>query len=105
LANGTHQVIVASYDVPPEQPEIRLNVDENGAVRRCSVRRWNSGAHAWHGCIPCGAEVHPERRFGDLLIARRLTVAWWFVTVAWAFATPRWAPSFKAEILNAEPID
>jgi hypothetical protein len=50
-----------------------------------------------HGYIRCGGEVEAEQRFGDLVIASRLTVGWWFETA-------RWAPFFKAHILSAEPL-
>jgi hypothetical protein len=49
------------------------------------------------GYIRCGGEVEAEQRFGDLVIASRLTVGWWFETA-------RWAPFFKAHILSAEPL-
>jgi hypothetical protein len=49
---------------------------------------------ARHGYVPCGAEVHAERRFGPLLLPSRVTVGWWF-------GTPRWAPFFEAEIVAA----
>jgi hypothetical protein len=42
------------------------------------------------GYIPCGCELHAERRFGKLVVPSRVTVGWWF-------GTPRYAPVFKAE--------
>jgi hypothetical protein len=89
--------IVASWDVPPERPEVRLQIDATGAVRSSSVMRWDNGQHGLQGYIPCGAEVHAERHFGGITIPSRLSVGWWF-------GTPRWKPFFEAEILAAEPV-
>ena len=86
-------VIVASWDVPPERPEVRLELDAAGGVRR--VMRWDGGAHGLRGYIPCGATVDAERRFGDLVLPSRVTVGWWY-------GTPRWAPFFRARLLSAE---
>jgi hypothetical protein len=90
-------LIAASWDVPPERPEVHVRIDEDGAVRSASTLRWDNGRHGRRGHIPCGGEVAAERRFGDLVIASRVTVGWWF-------ETPRWAPFFKADILSAEPL-
>lgn len=67
-------------------------------MRSAWVARWDNGDHGLHGYIPCGGDVHAERRFCDLLILSRLTVGWWFVT-------PLWAPFFEAEILSAQGIE
>jgi uncharacterized protein DUF6544 len=91
------ELIVASWDVPPERPEVRLQIDQQGAVRSGQVLRWDNGAHGRHGYIPCGGEVQAERRFGDLVIPSRLTVGWWF-------GSSRWNPFFEAEILAVELI-
>jgi hypothetical protein len=91
-------LIVASWDVPPERPEVRLRIDERGAIRSGVVDRWDNGDHGLHGYIPCGGDVLEERRFGPLVLASRLTVGWWY-------GTPRYAPFFEAEILAAEPRD
>jgi hypothetical protein len=90
-------LMVASWDVPPERPEVHLRIDDSGAVRSASTLRWDNGEHGRRGYIPCGGEVEAEQRFGDHVIASRLTVGWWF-------ETPRWAPFFKADILSAEPL-
>jgi hypothetical protein len=86
----SNELIVASWDVPPERPEVRLRVGPDGAVRSVSALRWRKG----HGYVPCGGFVHAERRFGGLVIPSRLTVGW-------GFETSRWAPFFEAEILSA----
>jgi Family of unknown function (DUF6544) len=84
------ELIVASWDVPPERPEVRLGIGPGGAVRSASAMRWRKGA----GYVPCGGIVHAERRFGDLVIPSRLTVGW-------GFDTPRWAPFFEVEVRAA----
>ena len=89
--------IVATWDVPPERPAVRLWVDEHGAVRRSVVERWDDGAHGRHGYIPCGADVHAERRFGAMVLPSRVTVGWWY-------GTPRFEPFFEAELLRAQPL-
>jgi hypothetical protein len=91
------QLIVASWDMPPERPEVRLRIDERGAVRRCSVLRWDNGEHGLRGYIPCGGNVHAESRFGDLVIPSRITAGSWF-------EAPRWSPFFKADIVSAQPL-
>jgi len=87
--------IVATWDVPPERPEVRLRIDSDGAVREGSVMRWDSGSHGKRGHIPCGGEVVAEQRFGDLIIPSRLRVGWWY-------GTPHYEPFFEAEILSLE---
>jgi hypothetical protein len=79
-------VIVATLDVPPERPVLRLRIDERGALRSVWALRWKD-----HDYIPCGCEVVAERRFGDLVVPSRVRVGWWF-------GTPRYAPFFEAEI-------
>jgi Family of unknown function (DUF6544) len=38
------ELIVASWDVPPERPEVRLRIAPGGAVRSASAMRWRKGA-------------------------------------------------------------
>lgn len=83
--------IVASWDVPPERPELHLRIDERGAVRTVHALRWGNAGQKQFGYIPCGAQLEAERRFGDLVVPSSLTVGWWF-------GTPRYAPFFRAEI-------
>jgi hypothetical protein len=90
-------VIVGTWDVPPERPEVRLRIDDRGALISTSVMRWDSGQHGRHGYIPCGGEVLAERRFGDLTIPSRLVAGWWF-------GSPRWDPFFEVEVSAVEPI-
>jgi hypothetical protein len=89
------EVIVASFEVPPEQPELTLGIDGAGAVRTVSVMRWGNADQERFGYIPFGGNVHTERRFGDVVLPSRVTIGWWF-------GTPRYAPFFEATILTVE---
>jgi hypothetical protein len=86
--------IVATWEVPPEQPEVQIKIGRAGEIRSVCVMRWDDGSHGLHGYIPCGGEVHAEGRFGELALASDITVGWWF-------DTPRWEPFFKARVLDA----
>jgi hypothetical protein len=83
--------IVATWDVPPERPELHLQIDDRGAVRSSYALRWGNVGQKGYGYIPCGCEVGAERRFGDLVVPSSVTVGWWF-------GTPRYAPFFRAGI-------
>ena len=87
----TENVIVARFDLPPERPEVRMRIDEHGAIRTVSALRWGNAGEKTFQYIPFGGEIHAERRFGDLLLPSALSVGWWF-------ETPRYAPFFKAHI-------
>jgi hypothetical protein len=87
----TEDVIVARFDLPPEHPEVRARIDEQGAIRTIRALRWGNAGEKTFQYIPFGGEVHAERRFGDLVLPSSLTVGWWF-------DTPRYAPFFKAHI-------
>jgi hypothetical protein len=87
----TDDVIVARFDLPPERPEVRVQIDAQGALRAVSALRWGNAGGKAFGYIPFGGEVHAERRFGDLVIPSSLSVGWWF-------DTPRYAPFFRAQI-------
>jgi hypothetical protein len=91
------EVIVATWDVPPERPQLRLGIDAGGAVRTTSLMRWDSGQHGLHGYIPCGGHVLQERRFGNVTIPSRVSVGWWY-------GTPRYKPFFEATITAAAPL-
>ncbi len=90
-------VIVATWDVPPERPRLRLGIGPDGGVRTASVMRWDDGRHGRHGYIPCGGHVLEDRRFGDLTIPSRVSIGWWF-------GTPRFTPFFEATITAAVPL-
>jgi hypothetical protein len=76
----------ATLNVPPERPELRIRIDEHGAVRSVSAERWTPD-----GYRRCGCEVQAEARWGDLAVPSRLTVGW-------GFGTPEHRPFFRAEI-------
>jgi hypothetical protein len=88
--------IVARIDVPPEQPDVTLRIDDSGAVRSVSLLRWGNVGQAAFGYIPFGGDIHAERRFANVVLPSRLTVGWWY-------GTPRYQPFFDATILDAVP--
>jgi hypothetical protein len=92
----TDEVIVACFDLPPERPEIRVCIDERGAIQTVSARRWGNPGEKTFQYIPFGGDVHAERRFGDLVLPSTLSVGWWF-------DTPRYAAFFRAEIDAVTP--
>jgi hypothetical protein len=87
----TEDIIVARFDLPPEQPEVRARIDEHGAIQTVSALRWGNAGEKTFQYIPFGGQVQTERRFGDLVLPSNLTVGWWF-------DTPRYAPFFNAHI-------
>jgi hypothetical protein len=87
--------IVARFDLPPERPEVHARIDEHGALVSVSAQRWGKPGREPFAYVPCGCEVHAERRFGELVIPSRLSVGWWF-------GTPRHQPFFTAEIQRVE---
>jgi hypothetical protein len=89
--------IVASWELPPERPEVHLRIHADGSLRSTWVDRWDDGRHGNRGYVPCGGDVHAERRFDHVTLASLVTVGWWF-------GTPRYAPFFEAEILAAETV-
>ncbi len=90
-------LLVAAFEVPPERPEVRLTIDDTGAVLSVSVMRWGNPDQNDYGYIPFGGNVTAERSFGDLVLPSRVSVGWWF-------GTDRFAPFFEAEILDAVPV-
>lgn len=93
----TDGVIVGRFNLPPERPEVQVEIDSRGAVERVSGARWGPLDDKRYDYIPCGGEVHAERTFGPLTLPSS-------ITVSWQFGTPRQAPFLKAEITGAEPI-
>lgn len=93
----TDDLIVARFDLTPEHPEIRLRIDQHGAIRTVSALRWGNAGEKTFQYIPFGGDVHAERRFGDLVLPSTLSVGWWF-------DTPRYAPFFRAEISAVTPM-
>ncbi len=90
---ASDEEIVATWDVPPERPDVHLRIDPRGALLRACALRWGKqGDMEEHGYVPMGSEVHAERRFGDLLVPSRITAGWFF-------GTPRYTPFFRAEVV------
>jgi hypothetical protein len=92
----TDNVIVAGFDLPPERPEVRLRIDQHGAIRTVSALRWGNAGEKTFQYVPFGGDVHAERRFGDVVLPSTLSVGWWF-------DTPRYALFFRAEINAVTP--
>ena len=92
----TENVIVARFDLPPERPEVRVRIDEHGAIRTVSAPRWGNAGEKTFRSIPFGGDVHAERRFGDLVLPSTLSVGWWFDTA-------RYKPFFRAGIRTVTP--
>jgi hypothetical protein len=65
-------VIVATWDVPPERPSVYLRIDAQGGLRSAWAERWRGR----DGYARCGCDVHAERRFGDVVVPSRVTVSW-----------------------------
>jgi hypothetical protein len=87
------ELIVGTWDIGPERPELRIRIAGDGAVLSISMLRWGDAGQRHFGYIPCGCEVRSERRFGDVVVPSALTVGWWF-------GTPRYAPFFEADVLD-----
>jgi hypothetical protein len=92
----TDNVIVAGFDLPPERPEVRLQIDDHGAIRAVSAARWGDVGEKTFQYIPFGGEIHAERRFGDLVLPSIISVGWWF-------GSPRYRPFFQAQIHAVTP--
>jgi hypothetical protein len=92
----SEEEIVARFDLPPEQPEVRARITASGALQTVSAMRWGNPDGQAFGYVPCGCTVHAERAFGELRVPSRLSVGWWF-------GTPRHTPFFEAEIRSVGP--
>ena len=90
----SEELIVASWDVPPERPELRIAIAPNGAVRSYSAQRWRNAKREY---LPFGADVHAERTFGGVTIPSR-------VTAGWGHGTEKWTPFFNCEVTAVELI-
>jgi hypothetical protein len=87
-------VIVARVAVAPEAPDVRLRIDDRGAVRSVSLMRWGNVGREDFGYIPFGADVGAERSFDGIMLPSEVTVGWWY-------GTSRYEPFFEARILDA----
>jgi hypothetical protein len=92
----TENVIVARFDLPPERPEVRVRINEHGAIQTVSALRWGNAGKKTFQYIPFGGEIHAERRFGDLVLPSSASVGWWF-------DTPQYTPFFQANISALTP--
>ena len=90
-----HDLIVASWEVPPERPEVHIRIGPEGQVRSYSAERWRSTND---GYVAFGVDVLAEAGFGPVTIPSRLTAGW-------GHGTPTWSPFFKAEVTAAELLD
>jgi hypothetical protein len=88
------ELIVATWDVPPERPELHISIGPDGAVTAYRAQRWRDDKF---GYVPFGADVDAERTFAGATIPSR-------ITAGWGHGTPRWAPFFRGEIVAVEPI-
>ena len=53
-------VIVAGFDLPPEHPEVRVRIDDHGAIRAVSALRWGNAGEKAFQYIPFGGVMHAE---------------------------------------------
>jgi hypothetical protein len=88
--------IVARTEIPPEHVEVHLHLAGDGRLRSVVAQRWGEAGKGTHAYLPFGADVHEERRFGDLVIPSRLTAGW-------NYGTDSYSPFFKATITGAVP--
>ena len=95
-AARSDELIVCTWDVPHERPEVHIRIDHQGAVRSVSALRWGKMGTKDYQYIPCGGDVFAERRFGDYLLPSSLSVGWWW-------GTPRFKPFFRAELDDVVP--
>lgn len=86
--------IVARVDVPPEQIDLHLFIDDDGRPTRVELQRWGNVGQKEFGYIPFGGDIIAERTFGPLTLPSQVSVGWWF-------GTERYQPFFQATILDA----
>ena len=84
------ELIVATWDVPPERPELHIRLGPGGEVRAYEALRWRDTRH---GYLPFGADVHEERSFGTLTVPSRLSAGW-------GHGTGEFDPFFEAEVTS-----
>jgi hypothetical protein len=91
----SEQRLVARFDLPPERPEVQVEIGRDGSLRSVSAARWGPAGDETFAYVPCGCDVHAERRFGDLTVPSSLTVSW-------HHRTPRQASFLRAQIDRLE---
>jgi len=92
---GDQHTIVATFEVPPERPDLQLGIDEHGALRSVSLGRWGKVGQRRFSYIPFGGDVLAEQRFGDYTVPSHISVGWWY-------GTPRFRPFFEAIVTGYE---
>jgi hypothetical protein len=90
----SHDEIVATWDLPPERPEVHLGLGPHGEVRFARAMRWRSRRD---GYLPFGADVHGERTFDGVTIPTTLTAGW-------GHGTADWSPFFEASVAGVERV-
>jgi len=93
----TDDHIVATVAVPPERPDVHLEIDEPGAVRSFWLERWGNVGQHDYGYIPFGGTVDRDARFGDVTIPASVEVGWWY-------GTARYRPFFRANVTSATSL-
>lgn len=88
--------IVASTENPPEHVEVHLRIAPDGRLLNVVAQRWGEVTKGTFAYLPFGADMHAERRFGDLVIPSR-------VAAGWNYGTDHYSPFFKATITTASP--
>ena len=88
--------IVASTENPPEHIDVHLHIAPDGRLLHLVAQRWGEVSKGTFAYLPFGADVHEERRFGDLVVPSR-------VTAGWNYGTDNYSPFFKATITTASP--
>ncbi|MGN6168056.1 MAG: DUF6544 family protein [Solirubrobacteraceae bacterium] len=88
--------IVASTDNPPEHVEVHFRIGPDGRVLNIVAQRWGEVTKGTFAYLPFGADIHEERRFGDLVIPSR-------VTAGWNYGTEKYNPFFNATITTVIP--
>lgn len=89
--------IVATVAVPPERPDLHLQIDESGALRSLWLDRWGEVGRDGYGYIPFGGTVRGETSFGDVVIPSSLEIGWWY-------GTPRYRSSLSVTVTEATPM-
>ena len=88
--------IVASTESPPEHVEVHLRIAPDGRLLNVVAQRWGEVTKGTFAYLPFGADMHAERRFGDLVIPS-------LVSAGWNYGTDHYSPFFKATITTASP--
>jgi hypothetical protein len=88
--------IVASTEISPEHIEMHLRIAPDGRLLDVVAQRRGEVSKGTFAYLPFGADMHEERRFGDLVIPSR-------VIAGWNYGSDKYSPFFKATITTAIP--